>query len=105
MRAQGYAPYAARICFECMEIVGGNQMNLKSMSISRLTDLRHRVEGALASKVIDQRRAIQSELTKITRLPGSKTLRKRGSASAPRGSVTPQYPNPPKPTGTLVWPR
>jgi hypothetical protein len=46
-------------------------MNLKSMSISRLTDLRHRVEGALASKVIDQRRAIESELAKLTRSTGA----------------------------------
>jgi hypothetical protein len=54
-------------------------MNLKSMTIGRLTDLRHRVEAALASKVIDQRRAIESELAKLTRLQGAKTLRKIGS--------------------------
>jgi hypothetical protein len=34
-------------------MVGGNQMNLKSMSITQLTDLRHRVEAALAIKVWD----------------------------------------------------
>jgi hypothetical protein len=34
--------------FDCIGIVEGNQMNLKSMSIDRLTDLRHRVEAALA---------------------------------------------------------
>ena len=51
-----------RLAFDGNGIVGGNQVNLKSMSLSRLTDLRHRVEAALASKVIDQRRTIESEL-------------------------------------------
>src|SRR5258708_24568012 len=100
MRAQGYAPYAARICFECMEIVGGHQMNLKSMSISRLTDLRHRVEAALAGKVIDQRRTIESELAKLTRLQGAKTLRKIGSGFGVRGPVAPKYRNPQNPEET-----
>src|SRR5258708_40070881 len=100
MRAQGYAPYAARICFECMEIVGGNQMNLKSMSISRLTDLRHRVEAALASKVIDQRRTIESELAKLTQLQGAKTLRKNAAGFGLRGPVAPncRYPHTPDET-------
>jgi len=70
-------------------------MNLKSMSISRLTDLRHRVEVALASKVIDQRRAIESELGKLSRLQGAKTLRKIGS-----GPVPPKYRNPQNPEET-----
>src|SRR6267154_2960913 len=86
--------------FDCIEIVGGNQMNLKSMSISRLTDLRHRVEGALASKVIDQRRTIESELTKLSRLQGSKTLRKSGSGFGLRGPVAPKYRNPQNPEET-----
>jgi len=75
-------------------------MNLKSMSTSRLTDLRHRVEGALASKVIDQRRAIESELTKLSRLQGSKTLRKSGSGFGLRGPVAPKYRNPQNPEET-----
>ncbi len=75
-------------------------MNLKSMSISRLTDLRHRVEAALASKVIDQRRAIESELGKLSRLQGSKTLRKVGSGFGLRGPVPPKYRNPRNPEET-----
>jgi DNA-binding protein H-NS len=86
--------------FDCIEIVGGNQMNLKSMSISRLTDLRHRVEGALASKVIDQRRALESELAKLSRLQGAKTLRKNGSGFGLRGPVAPKYRNPQNPEET-----
>jgi DNA-binding protein H-NS len=86
--------------FDCIEIVGGNQMNLKSMSISRLTDLRHRVEATLASKVIDQRRAIESELGKLSRLQGAKTLRKTGSGFGIRGPVAPKYRNPENPEET-----
>jgi DNA-binding protein H-NS len=85
---------------DCIGIVGGNQMNLKSMSIDRLTDLRHRVEGALASKVIDQRRALESELGKLNRLQGSKTLRKSGSGFGLRGPVPPKYRNPQNPEET-----
>ena len=75
-------------------------MNLKSMSISRLTDLRHRVEAALASKVIDQRRALESELGKLSRLQGAKTLRKNGSGFGLRGPVPPKYRNPQNPEET-----
>ncbi len=85
---------------DCIGIVGENRMNLKSMSISRLTDLRHRVEAALAGKVIDQRRTIESELAKLTRLQGAKTLRKNGSGFGLRGPVAPKYRNPQNPEET-----
>jgi DNA-binding protein H-NS len=75
-------------------------MNLKSMSIDRLTDLRHRVEAALASKVIDQRRALESELAKLHRFQGAKTLRKNGSGFGLRGPVPPKYRNPQNPEET-----
>src|SRR5467141_4374783 len=81
-------------------IIGGNQVNLKSMSISPLTDLRHRVEGALTSKVIDQRRALESELAKLSRLQGAKTLRKIGSGFGLRGPVAPKYRNAQNPEET-----
>jgi DNA-binding protein H-NS len=85
---------------DCIGIVGENQMNLKSMSIDRLTDLRHRVEAALASKVIDQRRALESELGKLSRLQGTKTFRKNGSGFGLRGPVPPKYRNPQNPEET-----
>src|SRR5258708_411174 len=86
--------------FDGIGIPGGNRMNLKSMSIDRLTDLRHRVEAALASKVIDQRRALESELGKLNRLQGSKTLRKSGSGVGGRGPGPPKYRNPQNPDET-----
>jgi DNA-binding protein H-NS len=86
--------------FDGFGIVGGNQMNLKSMSISRLTDLRHRVEAVIASKVIDHRRALESELAKLNRLQGDKALRKTGSGFGVRGPVEPKYRNPQNPAET-----
>jgi DNA-binding protein H-NS len=83
-----------------MGLVRGNQMNLKSMSISRLTDLRDRVEAALASKVIEQRRTIETELAKLGRLQGNKTLRKSGSGFGLKGPVAPKYRNPQNPAET-----
>ena len=40
-------------------------MALKSMSIEKLVELKDRVEATLASKVLDQRRALESELSKL----------------------------------------
>ena len=75
-------------------------MNLESMSIDRLTALRHRVEAALNSKVIDQRRTIGSELAKLNRFQGGKALRKFGPGNGARGPVAPKYRNPENPTET-----
>src|SRR5258706_12283355 len=80
--------------FDGIGIVGGNRMNLKSMSISRLTDLRQRVEGTLASKVIDQRRALESGLAKLSRFQGAKKPRKKGSGVGVRGRVAPENTKP-----------
>ena len=70
------------------------------MSIDRLTDLRQRVEAALAGKVIDQRRALESELAKLHRFQGVKTSRKAGSGFGVRGPVPPKYRNPENPEET-----
>jgi DNA-binding protein H-NS len=70
-------------------------MALKSMSIDKLVELKNRVETALASKVIDQRRSLETELSKLGRLQGATSRGKsalgRGGA---RGSVAPKYRNP-----------
>ncbi len=95
-----FRPLCGSHLFDGVGFVRGNQMNLKSMSISRLTDLRDRVEAALASKVIDQRRTIETELAKLSRLQGAKTLRKSGSRFGLRGPVAPKYRNPQNPAET-----
>ena len=64
-------------------------MNLKSMSIDQLMSLRRHVEAALNSKVIEQRRAIESKLAKLGSFQGGATRRGVG-----RGKVVPKYRNP-----------
>jgi hypothetical protein len=62
-------------------------MNLKSMSLDRLVGLRNEVNAALSAKVIDQRRSIESELSKLTRFQGgagrAKLALGRGGARGP----------------------
>jgi DNA-binding protein H-NS len=76
-------------------------MNLKSMSLDRLVGLRDEVNAALSAKVIDQRRSLESELSKLTRFQGgvarAKSTFSRGGA---RGSVAPKYRNPKNPSET-----
>jgi DNA-binding protein H-NS len=67
-------------------------MNLKSMSLDRLANLRDQVNSALVAKVADQRRTLESELSKISRF-------QVGGAKAGRGglkgsSIAPKYRNP-----------
>jgi len=75
-------------------------MNLKSMSIDRLTGLRARVEAVLNSKVMDQRRALESELAKLNRFPDGKRRLKFGPGNGVRGPVAPKYRNPQNPAET-----
>lgn len=73
-------------------------MNLKSMSVGRLTTLREKVDATLQAKVAEARRVIEAELEKLSRLgdaPG------RGSAGGRRGgAVLPKYRNPENPGET-----
>ena len=75
-------------------------MNLKSMSIDRLTNLRARVDAALSSKVIDQRRTLESELSKLTRFEGGTARSKSAFGRGARGKVAPKYRNPETPSET-----
>jgi DNA-binding protein H-NS len=76
-------------------------MNLKSMSLDRLVVLRDKVNAALSAKLIDQRRSLESELSKLTRFQDgagrAKSAFGRGGA---RGSVAPKYRNPENPAET-----
>jgi DNA-binding protein H-NS len=74
---------------------------LKTMSIDKLVKLRDQVEAALASKVTEQRRALESELSKLGHFQGgagrAKSVFGRGGA---RGGVVPKYRNPDNPSET-----
>jgi DNA-binding protein H-NS len=74
-------------------------MNLKSMSIDKLTKLRDQVDTALHSKVADERRTLEAELTKLSRLSTSQ-LRSKGLGLGVRGPVAPKYRNPENPSET-----
>src|SRR6202521_1846438 len=75
-------------------------MNLKSMSIDRLTSLRERVEAALGAKVIEQRRTLESELAKLTRFQGRAALPKSALGRGAWGKVSPKYRNSENPAET-----
>src|SRR5258708_15768448 len=70
-----------------------SEMNLKSMSIDKLTKLRDQVGTALHSKVANERRTLEAELTKLSRLSTSQ-LRSKGLGLGVRGPVAPKYRNP-----------
>jgi DNA-binding protein H-NS len=66
-------------------------MNLKSMSIERLTTLRENVDAALKSKVTETRRTLEAELGKLSRFGGSAG---GGLSLGRRGPVAPKFRNP-----------
>jgi DNA-binding protein H-NS len=76
-------------------------MALKTMSIDKLMKLKDQVDSVLASKVTEQRRALESELSKLGRFQGGagrgKVAFGRGGA---RGAVAPKYRNPENPAET-----
>jgi DNA-binding protein H-NS len=74
-------------------------MNLKSMSIDKLSKLREQVEAALSAKVIEERRAVQDQLGMLERLATSGS-RARAGRGGPRGAVAPKYRNPENPSET-----
>jgi DNA-binding protein H-NS len=74
-------------------------MNLKSMSIAKLTKLREQVDTALRSRVADERRTLEAELIKLSRLSASES-RPKGLRLGARGPVAPKYRNPENPSET-----
>ena len=72
-------------------------MNLKSMSVDKLSKIKEQVDAALAVKVSEERRVLQAELTKLSRYDGSGIRQKIGAG---RGRVAPKYRNPDNPTET-----
>jgi DNA-binding protein H-NS len=75
-------------------------MALKSMSIDKLVKLKDQVEAALAAKVLDQRRSLESELSKLGRFQGGTGRAKGFGRGGARGSVAPKYRNPDNPSET-----
>ena len=72
-------------------------MNLKSMSLDKLSKVKDQVNAILHTKVADQRRTLEAELAKLSRLSTSHLRSKRPGA---RGPVAPKYRNPENPSET-----
>lgn len=72
-------------------------MNLKSMSIGKLSKLKDQVDAILRTKVADQRRSLEAELTKLSRFSTSQS---RAKGPGIRGPVAPKYRNPQNPSET-----
>jgi DNA-binding protein H-NS len=68
---------------------------LRSMSIDKLSKLKRQVESALASKVAETRRMLESKLAELTGV-GTKSSRRGGA----RGKVPAKYRNPDNPSET-----
>jgi DNA-binding protein H-NS len=75
------------------------KMNLKSMTIDALVGLKGRIDAMLASKVSDERRALETELAKLTRFESGGT-RSKSIGRGVRGKVAPKYRNPENPAET-----
>jgi DNA-binding protein H-NS len=76
---------------------GGSKVNLKSMSIGKLSKLKDQVDAILRTKVADERRTLEGELAKLSRFSTSQ-LRLKGPGV--RGPVAPKYRNPENPSET-----
>lgn len=72
-------------------------MNLKSMSLDKLSKLKDQVNATLHTKIADQRRTLEAELAKLSRLSTSH-LRSKGRGV--RGPVAAKYRNPENPSET-----
>ena len=75
-------------------------MALKSMSVEKLVALKGQIEAMLSSKVLEQRRALESELSKLDRFQGGTGRAKSVGRGGARGAVAPKYRNPDNPNET-----
>ena len=74
-------------------------MNLKSMSLDKLSRLRAQVDAVLSAKVTEERRAVQEQLSKLDRVAAG-GMRSKGVRGGLRGAVAPKYRNPENPAET-----
>jgi len=75
-------------------------MNLKSMTIDALVGLRGKIDALLTSKVADERRSLETELVKLSRVDMGSGRSKAAFGRGVRGKVAPKYRNPENPGET-----
>jgi DNA-binding protein H-NS len=73
--------------------------NLKSMSVDRLTALRQQVNVVISSKVAEERRTLQEQLSRLDRLVET-GARAKGPGRRVRSALPPKYRNPEDPSET-----
>jgi DNA-binding protein H-NS len=71
-------------------------MQLKSMSVDRLVDLREKVETALRTRIAATRSELEAKLKELPEVGGFRKTSRRGL----RGRVSPKYRNPDNPAET-----
>jgi hypothetical protein len=54
---------------------GEPSMSLKTMTVSKLKELKHQVEAAIHTKVTERRHEIESELSKLARFDGGRGVK------------------------------
>ena len=75
------------------------QANIKSMSIDKLVQLRDQIDSTLSSKVTEERRTLEAQLSQLSRFGGGGS-RSAGMRAGSRGKVAPKYRNPDNPSET-----
>jgi DNA-binding protein H-NS len=75
-------------------------MNLKSMTIDALIGFRDKIEAVLTAKVQDERKALESQLAKLSRVDMANGRTKASFGRGVRGKVAPKYRNPENPAET-----
>jgi DNA-binding protein H-NS len=75
-------------------------MNLKSMTIDALVGLRGKIDAVLSTKVADERRTLESELARLSRVDMGGGRSKAAFGRGVRGKVAPKYRNPENPSET-----
>jgi DNA-binding protein H-NS len=80
--------------------MNGSSVNLKSMSVDKLTTLREQIDAVLGSKVAEARRSVLTQLNSLDRLAGSGSRAKGARGGILRGAVPPKYRNPENPAET-----
>jgi DNA-binding protein H-NS len=73
---------------------------LNSMSITKLQDLRAKVDAAISEKVTARRHELETELAKIDEHSLHGRRGRPAGRGGPRGSVAPKYRNPENPAET-----
>ena len=75
-------------------------MALKTMPIAKLQALRSQIEAAISAKVIERRRELEAQLSKLSGSGGRGEKATKFGRGGRRGAVAPKYRNPENPAET-----